>query len=110
MATPRNDMVEMATARANVYGLLADIFQEEPSEVLLCKLRAPEFSGALHALDLSLDEMFESTPLAQLVEDLALNSRDCSLGRVLIFRHMNPCMWRHDSESKIPFGASKPSK
>ncbi len=38
MATPRNDMVEVATARANVYGLLADVFREEPSEALLSKL------------------------------------------------------------------------
>ncbi len=72
MATPRNDMVEVATARANVYGLLADVFREEPSEALLSKLGGPEFTGALHALDLSLDEVFESTSRAQLAEDLAL--------------------------------------
>ena len=72
MAPPRNDMVEMATARANVYGLLADIFREEPSETLLSKLGAEEFSTALNALNLSLDEMFESTSRVQLVEDLAL--------------------------------------
>ncbi len=72
MATPRNDMAEMATARANVYGLLANVFREEPSEALLSKLGEPEFSGALHALDLSLDEMFENASHEQLVEDLAL--------------------------------------
>ena len=72
MATPRNDMAEMAAARANVYGLLADIFREEPSEALLSKFREPKFSGALHALNLSLDEMFESSSQAQLVADLAL--------------------------------------
>ncbi len=72
MATPRNGMAEMATARANVYGLLADVFREEPSEALLSKLRRPEFSGALHALNLSLDEMFEGSSHVQLVEDLAL--------------------------------------
>ncbi|MBC8337378.1 MAG: molecular chaperone TorD family protein [Rhodospirillales bacterium] len=65
-------MAEMATARANVYGLLADIFREEPSEALLSKLEAPEFSGALHALNLSLDEVFENASQTQLVEDLAL--------------------------------------
>ena len=72
MATPRNDMAEMATARANVYGLLANVFREEPSEALLSKLGESEFSGALQALDISLDEVFESTSRAQLVEDLAL--------------------------------------
>jgi len=72
MASPRNDMAEMASARANVYGLLADVFREEPSEALLSQLREPEFSGALHALNLSLDEVFESTSLSELVENLAL--------------------------------------
>ncbi len=72
MASPRNDKVEMATARANVYGLLADIFREEPSPTFLSKIREPEFSSALRALNLPLDEVFESTSLAQLVEDLAL--------------------------------------
>ena len=65
-------MAEMATARANVYGLLADVFREEPSEAFLSKLGEPEFSGALHALDLSLDEVFEIFSHTQLVEDLAL--------------------------------------
>ncbi len=72
MATPRNDMVEMATARANVYGLLANVFREEPSEALLSKLGESEFSGALQALDISLDEMFENASHEQLIEDLAL--------------------------------------
>ena len=72
MATPRKDMAEMATARANVYGLLADVFREEPSEALLSKLGEPEFSGALLALNLSLDEIFERSSPVQLVEDLAL--------------------------------------
>jgi len=65
-------MVQMATARANMYGLLADVFREEPSDALLSKLREPDFSGALQALGLSLDQMFESTPQDQLIEDLAL--------------------------------------
>jgi len=72
MESPGNDMAEMATARANVYGLLAEIFREEPSDSLLSKLRAPEFSGALHALNLSLDEMFERTPPAELLEGLTV--------------------------------------
>lgn len=72
MVYSRKDMAEMATARANVYGLLADVFREEPSEALLSKLREPEFCDALHALDLSLGEVFENTPQKQLVEILAL--------------------------------------
>ncbi len=72
MASSRDDMVNMAMARANVYGLLADVFREAPSEALLSKLEGPEFSGALHALNLSLDEVFASAPRTQLVEDLNL--------------------------------------
>ncbi len=72
MATPRNGMAEMATARANVYGLLADVFREEPSEAFLSRLRRPEFSGALQSLDISLDEVFKDSSHKQLVEDLAL--------------------------------------
>jgi TorA maturation chaperone TorD len=72
MAPSRNDRAEMATARANVYGLLADVFREEPSEALLSKLGGPEFSGALQALNLSLDGVFGNTSRAQLIEDLAL--------------------------------------
>ncbi len=72
MASPRNDMVEMATARANVYGLLANVFREEPSDRFLSKLKEPEFTTALQALNLSLDEVFDRTSHAQLIEDLAL--------------------------------------
>ncbi len=72
MANSRKDMAEMATARANVYGLLADVFREEPSQAFLKKLRTPEFSGALNALDLSLDDMFETQTEAELAETLAL--------------------------------------
>jgi putative dimethyl sulfoxide reductase chaperone len=72
MELPENDMIEMASARANVYGLLADVFREEPSETLLSKLNEPEISTALRALDLSLEEIFEGVSRNQLVEDLAL--------------------------------------
>lgn len=72
MVQSRNEMAKMASARASVYGLLADIFREAPSEALLSRLRAPEFSGALHALDISLDEVFGNTPQEQLAEDLAI--------------------------------------
>jgi len=72
MVNPGNDNAEMANARANVYGLLADVYRGEPSEAFLKNLRAPEFSGALNALDLSLDELFEDASLSELVEVLAL--------------------------------------
>ena len=72
MANPGIDMADMATARANVYGLLADVYREEPSESFLSKLGEPEISAPLKALNLSLDTMFKSVSKQQLVEDLAL--------------------------------------
>jgi len=72
MVTPRNDMVEMATARANLYALLADVFREEPSEAFLAGLANPGFTGALKTLNLALDDVFSETSRARLVEDLAI--------------------------------------
>ena len=72
MAYSRNEMAEMATARANVYGLLANVFREEPSDGLLSQLMAPEFSGAMKALGLSLDDMFNNRPQDQLLEELSI--------------------------------------
>jgi TorA maturation chaperone TorD len=80
MVKSRNEMSQMARARASVYGLLADIFREAPSEAFLSKLRAPEFSGALHALDISLDEVFGDVPQEQLAEDLAIEYTRLFLG------------------------------
>ena len=72
MADTRNEKAEMATARANVYGLLANVFRGEPSDALLSQLMAPEFSGAMQALGLSLDETFKDKPRGQLLEDLSI--------------------------------------
>jgi len=72
MEDTRRDMAEMAAARANVYGLLADVFRKEPSTAFLKRLKAPEFSGALQALGLSLGEVLENTPEDQLAESLSL--------------------------------------
>ena len=101
MDTPRNDMVQMATARANVYGLLADVFREAPSDALLSKLREPECSDALTALNLSLDEMFESTPQDQLNENLAIEYTRLFIGPS---SHISP----HESmHTEARFGEKK---
>lgn len=72
MTTPTTDMAEMAAARANVYGLLADVYREEPSESFLSGLGEPDIATALNALGLSLGAVLKETPRAKLVEDLAL--------------------------------------
>jgi TorA maturation chaperone TorD len=80
MVESRNNMAEMAMARANVYGLLADVFREAPSPAFLAKLREPEFSGSLKALNLSLDEVFEKCSIEQLVEELAVEFTKLFIG------------------------------
>ncbi|MEH6651200.1 MAG: molecular chaperone TorD family protein [Motiliproteus sp.] len=73
MITPtRSEMLQMAKARANVYGLLAAVFREEPSAALLSSLSGPEFSAALKSLNLSLDEVTAAGSDKQIAEDLAL--------------------------------------
>lgn len=72
MTSARKDMAVTATARSNVYGLLAGVFRAEPSSELLAQLRTPEFSGALEALGISLGGSFFVTSNDNLVEDLAV--------------------------------------
>ncbi|PIW26467.1 MAG: hypothetical protein COW30_14660 [Rhodospirillales bacterium CG15_BIG_FIL_POST_REV_8_21_14_020_66_15] len=73
MKTARKDMAEMATARADVYGLLAEVFRAEPSESFLSCLQGPEFSQALTALGSSPEAIFGDLADRQLAEELALD-------------------------------------
>ena len=101
MVESRNNMAEMAMARANVYGLLADVFRESPSGLLLLKLGEPEFSGSLKALGLSLDEVFGEVPHRQLVEDLAIEYTRLFIGPS---NHISP----HESmHCDVRFGEKK---
>jgi TorA maturation chaperone TorD len=72
MTTARNDMADVATARSNVYGLLAAVFRAEPSATFLAGLRAPEFKDALESLGLPMKDGFSATPCNELAEDLAI--------------------------------------
>lgn len=80
MTTAREDMTDMATARANVYGLLACVFRAEPSPALLAEFQDPEFARTLKSLGLSLGEEFEQTSQHQLVEDLAIEFTKLFIG------------------------------
>ena len=73
-------MADFARARANVYGLLADVFRAAPSEAFLETLRSPEFSGALNDLGPSLDGAFEGTDVSGATETLALEYTRLFLG------------------------------
>jgi TorA maturation chaperone TorD len=72
MTTARKDMAETATARSNVYGLLAAVFRAEPSAALLAHLRTQEFTDVLESLGLSMGDGFHDTPCEELAQDLAV--------------------------------------
>jgi len=72
MANSNTDKAEMASARANVYGLLADVYREEPSLSFLLKLQEPQVSAALKPLGFSLGSVLKESSPDQLVENLAV--------------------------------------
>ncbi len=47
MGTNWNELVDSATMRSEIYGLLSTVFREEPNEVLIRELREPEMSSIL---------------------------------------------------------------
>jgi TorA maturation chaperone TorD len=63
---------ENARFRSNIYGLLATVFRQEPSEALITELRDPRLSGVISDLGVDLGEVFYSTPESELRETLGL--------------------------------------
>ena len=63
---------ESARFRSNIYGLLATVFRQEPSEALITELRDPRLSGVISDLCVDLGEVFYSTPENELRETLGL--------------------------------------
>lgn len=63
---------ESARYRSNIYGLLATVFRQEPSEALITELRDPRLSGVISDLGVDLGEVFYSTPENELRETLGL--------------------------------------
>lgn len=80
MMTARNDMIETAKARGNVYGLLANVFRAEPTVALVKEMQAQGFSEALSALGLSLGDSFHEASPDKLAEDLALEFTKLFIG------------------------------
>ncbi len=72
MGTARKDKAETATARSNVYGLLANLFRAEPTVALVRELQSHSFVAAFSELGLCLGDAFHETSPEQLAEDLAL--------------------------------------
>ena len=61
-----------AELRSNIYGLLATVFREEPTEELIKELRGPRLSGVFSDMGVELGETFYSSPEATSAEALGL--------------------------------------
>ncbi len=72
MGTARNEMAENATARSQVYGLLAAVFRAEPTEVFLKEIKGSHFSKVFAELGVELGQEFYDRPEAELQEQLAV--------------------------------------
>ena len=72
MGTDWNEQAESAKFRSDIYGLLATVFRQEPSEDLIRELRDPRFSGVFSDLGVDLGEAFYTTPETELIEILGL--------------------------------------
>jgi TorA maturation chaperone TorD len=71
----RDDMVETAAARSDVYGLLATVFRAEPTQALIRQLRDPGLAEFFAGLGVSFGDDLLNTPddqLDRLEEDLAV--------------------------------------
>lgn len=80
MAASANGMADDARAHADVYGLLATLFQEEPSQALLGQMKAPDFAKLMSELGIDLGEEFANGTEAELAEDLAVEYARLFLG------------------------------
>jgi len=63
---------DSAQLRSNIYGLLAAVFRQEPSEALIKELRDPRLSGVFSDMGVELGETFSNLPESAAAEALAL--------------------------------------
>ena len=63
---------DTATARSQVYGILASIFRSEPDKTFVRDLKAPRFAGALSSLEVDFGEDFQQSTDDDLCENLAI--------------------------------------
>ena len=72
MGTDLTELADNAKSRSEIYGLLAAIFRDEPTEALINELRGPRLSGAFSDLDVELGANFYNDSLPEVKEALAL--------------------------------------
>jgi TorA maturation chaperone TorD len=66
------DPAHATQQRSNIYGFLATVFRTEVTAELLHQLREPEFSSALAAAGVTLDDDFLDRPDDEVLDDLAV--------------------------------------
>ncbi len=93
-----------ASARSNIYGLLAIIFFNEPDSVLIRKIRDHHFLMTLSSLDVNLDEDFLNKPESILLEELSLEYTKLFIGPD---KHINPSESVHVDKSLLGESAVK---
>ncbi|MEG3617643.1 molecular chaperone TorD family protein [Magnetovibrio sp. PR-2] len=72
MSNDLKNNAEWSKARANVYGLLAEVFRSEPSSSFLNNLQDPHVTETLQNMGCSLWDDIDTSSHEQLGEDLAL--------------------------------------
>lgn len=77
--TPKH-MSETATERSNIYGLLAVIYNREPTISTLRQIKNPQFLEVLSDLEIQLEDDFLNQPEEKLIEDLAVEYTRLFLG------------------------------
>ncbi|MBI5196761.1 MAG: molecular chaperone TorD family protein [Nitrospirae bacterium] len=85
--TKAKNMAETARHRSNVYGLLAMIYREEPTAVLLRGITDKGFLSVLSNLGIKFDKGFFDQPEKKLLEDLSVEFARLFLGPG---RHISP--------------------
>ncbi len=73
-------MVETATQRSNIYGLLSLIYRTEVTKDLLAHIKKPEFLSVLSDMGAKLEDDFLKGPEDKLIEDLAVEYTRLFLG------------------------------
>jgi len=73
-------MVETATQRSNIYGLLSLIYRTEVTEELVAHIKKPEFLSVLSDMGAELEDDFLKGPEDKLIEDLAVEYTRLFLG------------------------------
>lgn len=68
----RNDMVQTARQRSNIYGLLALIYRAEVTKKLLQHIKDPKFLSVLSEMGAELEDDFLKRSEDDLIEDLAV--------------------------------------